>query len=252
MTERKTRQPSGVALRHSRSTGRVTTALIVERITAAITNHRLPPGTKLGEEYLCGIFGVSRTKIRQALVRLADERLVSLERGRGASVTQPSAEEARDVFEARRVVECAIVAKVARTATPKQIAKLRAQSRKEHAAVAAGTLYTGTTKGTQFLSQFHSLIADLAGNRVLAELLQVLAYRTSIIERYFETTMTPACSAEEHATLLASIERHDPEAAAQLMSQHLAHIESCLQVVSMQARVVEIHEALGVDASGPL
>jgi DNA-binding GntR family transcriptional regulator len=217
---------------------------IVERVTAAITDHRLPPGTKLGEEYLCGIFAVSRTIVRQALVRLADEKLVTLERGRGASVVEPSEVEARDVFEARRVVECAIVSKVARIATAADIARLRAQSRREHAAVAAGTLYTGTAKGTQFLSQFHDLIADIAGNQVLAELLHALASRTSVIERFFETSMTPVCSAEEHVALLASIERHDPEAASRLMAEHLAHIESCLRLPDSAPSAVDIQSVL--------
>jgi len=247
MPDRHTQPPSGTALRPSKAPGRVTVDSIVERVAAAITDHRLPPGTRLGEEYLCGIFRVSRTKVRQALQRLADGKLVTLERGRGASVVQPSEEEARDVFEARRVVECAIIAQVARGATAADIARLRAQNRREHAAVAAGTLYTGTPKGTQFLSQFHSMIAEVGGNHTLAELLQVLASRTSIIECNFNTSMTSACSADEHLALLESIERHDPEAATRLMAEHLSHIENCLHLRWTGRRDVDMHAILSED-----
>lgn len=249
MTERRTRAPSGTALRPRKGHGKTTVVTIVDRVTAAITDHRLPPGTKLGEEYLCGIFGVSRTIVRQALGRLADEKLVVLERGRGASVAQPSQKEAKDVFEARRVVECAIIAKVAQSATAADVAKLRAQSRREHAAVGAGTLYTGTPKGTQFLSQFHALIAAIAGNDVLAELLHALSSRTSIIERYYDTTMSPADSAGEHAALLASIERHDPESASRLMAEHLAHIEACLHLRPPAALPADVGSVLADEPS---
>ena len=72
------------------------------RIYDAIVEQRLPPGTKLGEETLCEIFGVSRTMIRRVLQRLASEHVVEARPHRGAFVARPSVEEAREVFEARR------------------------------------------------------------------------------------------------------------------------------------------------------
>ena len=76
---------------------------IYERLMAAIFEHRLPPGTKLGEESLAAIFGVSRARIRRVLPRLAHDGVVHLEPNRGAFVAKPTVQEARDVFEARRV-----------------------------------------------------------------------------------------------------------------------------------------------------
>lgn len=220
---------------------------IFERIEAAITEHRLPPGTKLGEEYLCGIFGVSRTKVRQALFRLADEKLVTLLPRRGAFVACPDEQEARDVFEARRYVECAIIAKFARIATPQQIARLRAQHLKEQAAVAEHTLYIGTARGTRFLGQFHFMIAELAGNRVLTELLHELTARTAVIEILYDSTMTPECSAAEHEELLDCIERGDPEAAARCMAEHLTHIERCLHLRPVSNEAVDLRTVLSLD-----
>lgn len=241
-------RPTRAALRQGQAPANATVETIFERIEAAITEHRLPPGTKLGEEYLCGIFGVSRTKVRQALFRLADEKLITILPRRGAFVARPDEQEARDVFEARRYVECAIIAKFARSATPKQIAKLRAQHLKEQEAVAEHTLYIGTAKGTRFLGQFHFMIAELAGNRVLTELLHELTARTAVIEILYESTMTPECSAAEHEQLLACIERGDPEAAARCMAEHLTHIESCLHLRPVSTEAVDLKAVLTTNA----
>src|SRR5690606_20019096 len=88
--------------------GGASTEAIVERITTAMLEQRLPLGAKLGEEKLCAAFGVSRTKVRQALNRLARSKLVVLKPRRGAFLAEPTPEEARQIFEARRVVESEI------------------------------------------------------------------------------------------------------------------------------------------------
>src|SRR5689334_18708529 len=75
----------------------------------AIIDHRIPPGTPLPEDTLAGAFGVSRTVVRKALLTLGHEKLVELRPNRGAVVARPTVEEARAVFEARRVLEAAIV-----------------------------------------------------------------------------------------------------------------------------------------------
>jgi DNA-binding GntR family transcriptional regulator len=81
---------------------------IYERIYNAILEHRLPPGTKL-EERLAEIFGTSRARIREVLARLAHEQIVEPHPQRGAYVAKPSVEQARDVFEARRLIEPAVM-----------------------------------------------------------------------------------------------------------------------------------------------
>ncbi|MEC9482925.1 MAG: GntR family transcriptional regulator, partial [Halomonas sp.] len=90
---------------------------IYRTISDAIIEHRLRPGARLREDALAEVFGVSRTGIRKILQRLALEHLVTLTPRRGASVTRPTAEEARDVFAARQMVECGVMEAVARRMT---------------------------------------------------------------------------------------------------------------------------------------
>ena len=85
----------------------------------AILEHRLRPGTQLVEERLAAVFGVSRTKIRQAIARLAHDGIVTVFPNRGAFVTSPGRDEAREVFEARRLIEPGLVRRLAATTAPR-------------------------------------------------------------------------------------------------------------------------------------
>ncbi|MDQ8035371.1 MAG: GntR family transcriptional regulator [Bordetella sp.] len=86
---------------------------------------RLPTGTKLGEERLVELTGVSRSRIRQVLGRLAHEKLVTLIPNRDVLVASPSPEEALHVLQTRRIVEAEVAATLAEKATPDSIARLR-------------------------------------------------------------------------------------------------------------------------------
>ena len=68
---------------------------IYEKIYVAILEHRLHPGTKLVEERLAEIFGVSRARVREVLARLAHEQIVEMIPQRGAYVSKPSIEQDR-------------------------------------------------------------------------------------------------------------------------------------------------------------
>src|SRR5512137_687570 len=148
---------------------------IYERLVAAIFEHRLPPGTKLGEENLAGIFGVSRARVRAVLPRLALEGLVTLEPNRGAFVTQPTVDQARDVFEARRLIEPGIATRLARQADrAAAVTRLRQHVAAERKARAAGDVRTIV----RLSGEFHMLLAELSGNSLLAKSMRELASLT--------------------------------------------------------------------------
>src|SRR4051794_26741195 len=85
---------------------------IYDRIFEAIQDHSLPPGTRLVEEALCETFDASRPRVRKVLNQLAFVRVVTIEHHRGAFVSKPSVEEAREIFAARRVIESAIIREI--------------------------------------------------------------------------------------------------------------------------------------------
>ncbi|MEM9575313.1 MAG: GntR family transcriptional regulator, partial [Pseudomonadota bacterium] len=80
-------------------------ARIVTGLQQAILEHRLPPGTKLSEDEIGEVYGVSRTIVRSALQSLAHDQLVTIEKHRGAFVARPTIREAHEVFEGRALIE---------------------------------------------------------------------------------------------------------------------------------------------------
>lgn len=221
-----------------------TTDAIAARITDAVIEHRLPPGAKLGEVALGEIFGVSRTKVRQALIRLAQEKLITLQPSRGAYVAQPDAREARELFDTRRVLERVLVERFAAGASREQLAALRRHLQRERESIAAGDL----PARNRLLGEFHVLIAQMAGNEVMANLLRELVRRSSLATLHFQNPHSAACSSDEHAALIDAIHRRDAIGAVRLMDEHLAHVERDLTAAGLGGKALDLRAALKVRA----
>lgn len=202
------------------------TQRIVEAITTAIVERRLMPGTKLAEQQLAGIFRVSRTIVRQALNQLSRDHLVTLEPARGAFVSMPSVEEARQVFEVRAMLESALVRQLCTRITDAQVAELRAHLRDEREAVRR----TDVSGRTRLLADFHVVLARMLGNDVLAELLADLLSRSSLIALMYQSSHSAEQSQQEHVLIVDALERRDVRAAARLMTGHLESVERNLRL----------------------
>ncbi len=193
---------------------------IVESLTRAIVEHRLHPGTKLAEQKLADHFGVSRTLVRQALFQLSQRRLIQLEPARGAFVATPSAAEARQVFEVRRVLEVEMTRSFVRQVSAEQIAALRQHVALEQAAVARDD----APGRTELLGDFHVCMAELLGNQVLADLLRDLISRCSLITLMYQSRVAAAHSSDEHAAIVDALAARDETLAVKLMEAHLQDV----------------------------
>ena len=214
---------------------------IYERLLGAIFEHRLPPGTKLGEDRLASIFGVSRARIRRVLPRLAHEGVVSLEPNRGAFVAKPSVAEAREVFEARRLIEPGIVERLlARPERRALVARLR-----QHVVAERKARGDADLRAVVRLSgEFHTLLADMAGNAVLAKTMRELATRTCLVIALYDRPSMPSCLGEEHADIVDALAAGEGAKAVKLMTQHLDHVERNLDLSIVERAPVELEEAL--------
>lgn len=197
---------------------------IYERIYVAILEHRLQPGTKLGEERLADIFGVSRARIREVLARLAHAQIVQLYPQRGAFVAKPTVEQAREVFEARRLIEPALVRRLIDTLTPEKVTRLR-----QHQELESDARRRHDERAVIRLSgEFHTLIAELAGNSALSRSMRALCTLTCLVIFLYDAPTVQTCRHDEHEMLIDAVARCDRARAEKLMLAHLDHIESSL------------------------
>ena len=202
------------------------TDTIVAALTRAIVEHRLQPGAKLTEQTLAGHFDVSRTLVRQALFQLSQRRLVTLEPARGAFVASPSAEEARQVFAVRRMLEVELTRAFVAAATPAHIDALRDHVAREQAAVQRQDV----EGRTELLGDFHVLMAELLGNHVLADVLQDLLARCAIATLMYKSSHAAHDSSAEHAALVECFAAGNVTRAVKLMREHLDHVEAGLKL----------------------
>jgi DNA-binding GntR family transcriptional regulator len=200
------------------------TRAIVDALTRAIVDHRLQPGSKLAEQKLADHFGVSRTLVRQALFQLAQNRLVTLEPARGAFVSAPSTDEARQVFAVRRMLEAEMTRAFVRESTPARIKALKEHVAQERAALGADD----AAARNELLGDFHVRMAQLLGNEVLAQILRDLTSRCSLITLMYQSASAAEHSQEEHTQIVKALAARDEERAVQLMTEHLLHVEESL------------------------
>ncbi len=202
------------------------TQRIADSITTAIIERRLMPGTKLAEQKIADIFKVSRTLVRQALMQLSRDHLITLEPARGARVAEPSVDEAKQVFDTRNMLEAAMIRRAAAEFGTAQIAELRAHLKAEGAAVQR----TDVPGRTRLLADFHVVIARMLGNEVLAQMLSDLVSRCSLIALMYQSAHSAAHSYEEHVAIVDALEKRDARAAVRLMESHLQNVERNLRL----------------------
>jgi DNA-binding GntR family transcriptional regulator len=192
----------------------------------AIVAHKIAPGSKLPEDELASIYGVSRTIVRSALQALGHDRLVNLEPNRGAFVAQPTKREAREVFESRALVEPHVASLACQNVTSDQIAGLREHLEHEHEATHAGR----DSDAIMLSARFHVDIAELADQRILTEFVKDLVLRSSLIISLYWRRRDTTCENHAHHALVDAIEARDGKAASELMRSHLVDLLSGLDL----------------------
>jgi DNA-binding GntR family transcriptional regulator len=195
-------------------------------LVTAILEHRLQPGTKLGEDELGAIYGVSRTIVRAALQGLAHEGIVVIEKNRGAFIARPTTSQAREVFEARRLIEPAIAARAAERAVGETAPLLDRHLLLERAALEAGD----DRAAIRLSGDFHMLVADVAAHSVYRAILGELIARSSLIILLYRSNRAHLCGTDHHRLIADAICAGDGAAAGRLMVHHLEEIEHGLDL----------------------
>ena len=197
---------------------------VYDAIYAAIVDHRLMPGSRLREEELAQAFAVSRTLVRQALHKLAQDGVILLRPNRGAMVPEPTRRDGEHVFDARRVVECEVARRLAGKLRAEQLAGLRRTVEAELRA----TRSQDKQAAIRLSGEFHRQLAQMSGNPIFVRLLEELLPTTSLLMALYKAPGEPMCVAHSHQQLIATLVAGSGAAAATEMRRHLNEIERSL------------------------
>lgn len=195
---------------------------VYERLRDEIVSGSLQPGAQLVETRIAEELGVSKTPVREALIRLQRDGLVEIEPYRGARVLEPSADDVREILELRELIECAIARDLAARRPAAMLAALERSIEGSRQARDAGD----TERLLDGLTEFSDLLAEACGNSRMAKLLVDLrSVMLLIASSSLRAPGREARSIAEHERILAAIEAGDGDGAALATSAHVRSIE---------------------------
>ncbi|CAH1648960.1 MULTISPECIES: GntR family transcriptional regulator [unclassified Chelatococcus] len=203
----------------------------------AILDQALPPGTKLPEDSIGERLGVSRTLVREALLRLSEEGLVELRPNRGAAVARPSLEEGYDLFVTRFALEKLVVELLAGKLTGSQQDALSRHIDSEDEA-----RRHGDARSIRLAGEFHTLLASMTGNATLIRYVNELVARSSLILALYGRPHSSECAISEHRQLLEALKAGDAATATQLMTHHLESVTT--RALLTRDKVEDIRDVL--------
>lgn len=173
------------------------------------------PGTPLSEVALASVLGMSRTPIREALVRLWQEGYLDRVTGHGYFVAHVTAQAIHDTFEVRRLLEGAAAGRAAAMATPGDVEELRRLARMPKGPHAYRDVEAANAR-------FHLAVARCARNLMAVELIErCLGQIDRFIALGVSFSPLQAGATETHLEIVAAIASHDAEAACARMQAHL-------------------------------
>jgi DNA-binding GntR family transcriptional regulator len=197
----------------------------------AIIATELEPGQRLSENELAERLAVSRTPIREALIRLRDDRFVQIVPQLGTFVTRISTSAVEDAQFIRESLECAAVRLAATRAQDGELADLAGLVRRQAEVVEHGDY----ERFAVLDDEFHAALCELAGRPVAWELAQRVKGHLNRVRRlslphpnYLDEMVA------EHRLVLDAMERHDPDAAETALRHHLRMVLSALPAIRLQ------------------
>ena len=218
---------------------------IYGQIFDAIVDNKLLPGTHLKEDELRDLFGIGRTRIRAILSRLAADHIVELVANRGAFVARPSVEEAREVFNSRRLIEGYLIRRAAELRDNSMQKALSVHLQSEQDARDAGDV----SRVIRRCGRYHQVLADQADSPILARFARELIARSSLIIAIYDSRPSHECEIHEHRELSDLVMAGKGEEAAELMTRHLTGIEDRLILEPKTDQQNDLRTSLGLQST---
>lgn len=195
-----------------------------------ILSGKLREGDTLAEISLSKRLGVSRTPLRAAIHRLAEEGLVTVTPNKGATVRGVSPDDLMDIYKIRMRLEGLASAEAAQKITEEDLASLSESVELSRFYISRND----SEKLKELDTEFHNIIYRASGNRLLSKILSEL-HRNIRAYRKLSLSVPSRIdkSVDEHGQILDAIARHDADEADRLTKEHIsAALDNLLLVAS--------------------
>ncbi len=204
----------------------------IERVDAAfvalrraILDRSLEPGARLPAESIGAGFGMSRTLAREVLLRLEGIGLVELRPKRGAIVARPDFSDVNDVFDVRQILEEKSLLLVYEKWSPSIERELERHVKAEKAAAKK----SDNNKSIQLAEEFHIKLGQMCGNKILAQYLEEVVNRCSLMLSIYGRPYASECSIPEHERILDYLKKGNPSGALKVMQDHILELQNCTE-----------------------
>ncbi len=194
-----------------------------KRLKAMILDGTLEPGTRLSEKKFADHLGVSRTPVREAIGQLVSEGLAKRSAGGTPVVSSVTLNEIMEILHVRSLLECEAARKAA--ASGKSTGALK-EIRSKMQAFMSGPR-PSTAEHSALDMRLHFIIAEMAGSKLLLELIEGLKVKTGMYDQgSIPDRLVPGC--EEHIALIDAVIAQDQEAARVAMKLHLVNVRESI------------------------
>jgi DNA-binding GntR family transcriptional regulator len=194
------------------------TDMVYQRLLDDILAGTLPSGSPVNAGEVAARFGVSPSPVREAVLRLASEGLITAPTNRRAAVVSFDRREVDEIFQLREILECAAVRLTAERIDAAGVEALR------RAAQECAALYGDPARKKEMLdldNRFHMLIAQAAGNRALRDEVLRVSRRVRVMQRLRMAPLRMEVAFAEHLAVVDGLSRRDPAGAEKAMRRHI-------------------------------
>ena len=213
--------PPAVVRRNGRPRTATAASRIYADLRAELVSLARRPGEPISEGDIASSYGVSRTPVREAILKLSDEGLVEIFPQSGINVSRIPIAALPEAIVIRRALEETTTRLTAELATPSQILALHSVVERQREADAAGD----RDAFHQADELFHATIAEIARYPGIWRLIQQVKVH---VDRFRQLTLPQrgrmATVIAEHERILAAIEAHDADEAASAMTKHIERL----------------------------
>lgn len=211
------------------------------RLRERIVSCDLAPGQRISETEIAASYGVSRQPVREAFIKLAEERLVTILPQRGTYIRRISVPDALTARFIREAVEIELVRRVVDRVTPEMLEELDAQIDRQRIAAREA----GPAAFMELDETFHRTLARCAGEVAVSDYLDGLNVQMNRVRNISARQFAPGKLVDQHAAIVAGIHGRDAAAAERAMRRHLRQFNADLpQIIAAHPDYFEGTEAV--------